>query len=58
MASDFLMLPDVPMTTAQTEAATAYRLILRELITEDMTDELATETDLPVADACIVEKLS
>ena len=56
-ASDFLMLPDVPLTTAEKEAAIAYRIMLRDVITEDMTDEIAAETDLPVADAAIADWL-
>lgn len=57
-ASDFLMLPDVPLNTAEKEAAIAYRIMLRDLITEDMTDEIAAETDLPVADAAIADWLA
>ena len=57
-ASDFLMLDDVPLSHAEKEAAIAYRLMLRDLITEDMTDEIAAETDLPVADAVIADKIS
>lgn len=57
-ASDFLMLPDLHLTTAEIEAAIAYRLMLRDLITEDMTDEVAANTDLPIADAAISSKLS
>jgi hypothetical protein len=57
-ASDFLMLPDVLATTAEKEAAIAYRLILRDLISGDMTDETAADTELPVADAVIAGKLS
>lgn len=57
-ASDFLILSDVPLSTAEKEAAIAYRTMLRDLITEDMTDEIAASTDLPVADAVIADKLT
>lgn len=57
-ASDFLMLDDVPLSHAQKEAVSAYRLMLRDLITEDMTDEIAAETDLPVPHETIADKLS
>ena len=57
-ASDFLMLDDVLLSQAEKEAAVAYRVMLRDLITEDMTDEIAAETDLPVADAVIADKIS
>ena len=57
-ASDFLMLSDVPLSIAEKEAAVVYRTMLRDLITADMTDEIAAVTELPVADAAISDKLS
>ena len=57
-ASDFLMLTDVLQTTAEKEAAIAYRLRLRDVVTPGMTDEQAAAVVLPVADAIIADKLT
>jgi len=57
-ASDFLMLPDVLQSTAEKEAALAYRTILRDLVDTDMTDEDAKDIELPVANAVIAGKLT
>jgi hypothetical protein len=56
-ASDFLMLSDVPVSTAQKEAAVAYRVMLRDCIPANTTDEEAAEIDLPVPDVVIAEML-
>jgi len=47
-ASDFLMLPDVLQNNAQTDAAKAYRVMLRDLIYPETTDEEAAEVVLPL----------
>lgn len=56
-ASDFLMLPDLNLDTAELEAVVAYRVMLRDLITEDMTDEIAANTELPLPDPIILSRL-
>ena len=57
-ASDFLMLPDVLQSTAEKEAALAYRTILRELVDTNITDEDAKDIELPVANPVIAGKLT
>lgn len=57
-ASDFLMLSDVPLSQAENDAAIAYRVMLRDLVETDMTDEDAKDIKLPVADAVIADKLT
>ena len=55
-ASDYLMLSDVLHSTAEKEAAIAYRVMLRDLVNADMTDEDAADIELPVPDAILTNK--
>lgn len=47
-ASDFLMLPDVLQNSTQTDAAKAYRVMLRDAIGPEVTDEEAAQVVLPL----------
>jgi hypothetical protein len=47
-ASDFLMLPDVIQDEAKKTATEAYRLMLRDSVFVDITDEEAAEVVLPL----------